>query len=255
MKLKDVFAFMGLRKREVTYGFEIEEFALEKEGEVAFAQWKHPKNGRTTFDHASVDALRQYIAPGSTVIDIGAHAGDTSVLFALATGSGGTVFAVEPNRYVLPVLRRNATLNPDAGRIEVLPYAAADGPCTMTFNYSDAGYCNGGDLSSVRKSSHGHVYPLEVEGRNVIEEIEAFFPDSLANLSMIKTDTEGNDLAVLKSMTGLIERARPPYHGRSLHPHPGRRTGKISGLAWRDGLPDFSVPVMDQHGRYGHLGS
>ncbi|TDH36202.1 FkbM family methyltransferase [Pseudohoeflea suaedae] len=209
MKLKDFFALLGFKKPSVSYGYELEDFTLESEGKVSFAQWQHPKYGRTTFDQASVDALRRYISPGSTVIDIGAHSGDTSVLFALAAGPDGVVFAVEPNRYVLPILRKNASLNPDAARIEVLPFAATHAPCRMTFNYSDNGYCNGGDLGEETKWSHGHVYPLEVEGRNVIDEIVSAEPDRLDRTALVKTDTEGNDLSVLKSMKELIGRTRP----------------------------------------------
>lgn len=84
---------------------------MEKDGIVRFAQWQHPKCRPTRFDQGSVDELRNYLLPGDAVIDIGAHCGDTSVLFALAVGETRMVFAVEPNRYVLAILEKNATLN------------------------------------------------------------------------------------------------------------------------------------------------
>ncbi len=209
MKLNHVLVAFGFRPKPKFYGYTIESFKLEKDGIVRFAQWQHPKCRPTRFDQSSVDELRNYLLPGDAVIDIGAHSGDTSVLFALAVGQAGKVFAVEPNRYVLPILEKNAALNAQAAPIEILPFAATDETATLTFNYSDRGYCNGGDLDRFGRLKHGHFYPLVVEGRNILAELRAGHAEWLPRIRLIKTDTEGNDQSVIAGFRDLILAARP----------------------------------------------
>lgn len=209
MKLRAILEILGLRSPPKTYGHRIETFNLEREGPVRFAQWLHPKCRPMVIEQSQIDVLRQYIAPGDAVIDIGAHSGDTSVLFALAAGPGGRVFAVEPNRYVIPVLEANAILNSAAAPISVLPYAATKTAMSLVFNYSDAGFCNGGDLSSLGMMRGGHLYPLKVEGRNIPAELASAAPEWLGKIRFVKTDTEGNDQSVIESLGDLIRTARP----------------------------------------------
>jgi FkbM family methyltransferase len=209
MKARTLLEFIGLRSPPRAYGHRIDTFELEREGQVQFAQWLHPKCKAKVLNQADVDELRRYIAPGDAVLDIGAHIGDTAVPFALAAGPTGRVFAVEPNRYVLPVLELNARLNPAAAPITVLPYAATKETAALTFDYSDPGFCNGGDLSDLGRLRGGHLYRLEVEGRNISRELENLAPEWLARVKFVKTDTEGNDLAVIETLRELIDSARP----------------------------------------------
>lgn len=209
MKFKDILGLVGIKKPTRTYGFEVDTFQLPTDGEVRFAQWLHPKCNRTTIDQATIDELRRHLKPGSAVLDIGAHSGDTSVAFAWAVDPTGRVFAVEPNSYVLPVLHENAKLNPAAAPIEVLPYAATMDNAKLTFQYSDEGFCNGGALDQFGRLRHGHVYDLEVEGRNIMSELERDHSDWVPRISMIKTDTEGNDQMVVDSLRELIMRQKP----------------------------------------------
>lgn len=209
MKLRSLFEFVGFKSAPQSYGHRIDSFELEQEGTIRFAQWLHPKCKPRTFQQGEIDELRRYIAPGDAVIDVGAHLGDTTMLFALATGPQGRVFAVEPNRYVLPVLQRNAGLNPQAAPFTVLPYAATAQSMPLVFDYSDPGFCNGGDLSSHGRFRNGHLYKLDVEGRNIAGELAAQAPEWLPRIRFIKTDTEGNDAAVIETLRDVIASARP----------------------------------------------
>lgn len=209
MKLKDVFAALGFREGPKTYGYTMEEFELSKGERVRFAVWRHPKCSAPEIGQGAIDELKKYLSPGDAVIDVGAHVGDTTILYALAVGPGGKVFAVEPNRYLWPILEANASLNPQAAPIEILHFAATAQPAKLVFNYSDAGYCNGGDLNRFGRLFHGHMYPLEVEGRNVLAELRATNPDWLQRVRLIKTDAEGNDHAVLETMRELLVSVKP----------------------------------------------
>ena len=140
MKLRAFFNLLGFRSRPKIYSWRVDSFDIGAEEPLRFAQWLHPKYRPTDFNAGQIECLRQYLQPGDAVLDIGAHSGDTSVLFAHAVGPAGKVFAAERNRYVLPVLEENARLNPAAAPIEIMPYAAVEKSGPLTFNYSDSGF-------------------------------------------------------------------------------------------------------------------
>lgn len=209
MKLRHLLERIGIKRPAQTYGHTKEEFDLGRYGRVRFAQWNHPKCRRTVLETAPLDELRKILSPGDAVLDIGAHTGDTSVLFAAAVGSTGRVFAVEPNSFAVAILDVNAALNSEIAPIEVMPYAAVETPGKLVFNYSDAGYCNGGDFSWIGSTRHNHLYQLDVDGRNIADELQAHHADWIARIRLIKSDTEGSDAAVMRSLRSIIEAHRP----------------------------------------------
>ena len=132
--------------RPEPYGYTVKSLSLPTDGTVEYAQWLHPKDTPHEVLQSEVDALRQFIREGDTVIDIGAYSGDTTVPMALAAGPSGCTFAVEPNPHVFPVLEKNAALNPEKTNIIPLCMAATAEDGEFVFHYSDGGYCNGGKI-------------------------------------------------------------------------------------------------------------
>lgn len=198
-----------LKKTFQEYGYEIKRFELEDFGTVEYAQWQHPFEEEKSVTAENVAFYRALTRPGGLIIDIGAHTGDTTVPMALAVGPDGAVLALEPNRYVYKILRKNAELNPALTNIIPLPYAATEQAGKFTFNYSDASFCNGGFLSQIESNRHHHNYTLEVEGIELESYLFAHYPDLLQHLQLIKVDAEGYDKEILKTIPGLIEKYRP----------------------------------------------
>jgi len=191
------------------YGHMLKRFELERDGAVEYAQWLHPFEKPKSISQADVDVWRHFVADGDLAIDVGAHTGDTSVPMALACGLRGMVVAVEPNPHVFRVLEVNASLNPNRTRILPINVAATETDGEFEFHYWDASFGNGGYLSRLRNQRHGHRYPLRVTGRNLERELRDRIPDRLPALKLIKTDAEGYDAAVLRSMRKLIDQTRP----------------------------------------------
>ena len=210
MKLKEVFYLVGLKPKPKTYGFEINRFELPSDGSVAYAQWLHPKEGGKVISQADVDELRKFLAPGDVAVDIGAHAGDTAIPIALAVGKTGAVFALEPNRFVFEVLEKNAELNREKTNIIPLKFAATETDGEFEFNYSDAGFCNGGWHSGLPAWRHAHNFKLKVEGKNLSNFLLTNYPEAIEKIRFIKVDAEGYDFSVLKSLETLIA-AQKPY--------------------------------------------
>lgn len=209
MKARDLLYLVGYRPKPRQYGHVVRTFDLPDDGRVEYAQWLHPGETQKVVRQDVVRHLRTFLRPGDVGIDIGAHSGDSTLPMALAVGPGGTVLALEPNPYVFPVLERNAGLN--VGKVNILPlnFAATPAAGEVTFEYSDAGFCNGGRHEGISAWRHGHAFTLQVRGENLDEWIATYQPDLPARLRYVKVDAEGYDLAVLESMAGLIERTRP----------------------------------------------
>ncbi len=191
------------------YGYEVQRFDLERYGVVEYAQWLHPFEKPKTFSPDDIDGLKRFIREGDTVIDVGAHTGDTALPMALACGAEGLVIACEPNPYVFKVLEANARLNPGRTRVAPLNFAATERDGRYVFHYYDASFINGGNVSQLHNQRHGHRYPLEVEGRDLERYLRAHYADRLARLSFLKTDTEGYDREVLRAMNGMLREFRP----------------------------------------------
>lgn len=209
MKLKEVVYWMGLKPGPREYLFDVENCRLARDGEIQFARWRHPKETRKEVTQAKIDALKKFLRPGDSAIDVGAHTGDTTVPMALAVGASGAVFALEPNRYVFKVLLANAALNRDKTNIYPLMFAATDEDGDFEFEYSDPGYCNGGRHDGISLAKHAHFFKLPVVGRNIPRYLESHFPDRVASLRFIKIDTEGFDHQVVLSLRPLIEKTQP----------------------------------------------
>ncbi|HET6350295.1 MAG TPA: FkbM family methyltransferase [Candidatus Krumholzibacteria bacterium] len=253
------------------YGHEVKRFHLEHDGVVEYAQWLHPFEKPKTITQDMVDGWRTFLGDGDLAIDVGAHTGDTTVPMALACGPSGLVVAVEPNRYVFRVLEANAALNRDRAHILPLNVAATESDGEFEFHYWDASFGNGGYLSRLHNQRHGHHYPLRVTGRNLEHELRERMPAMLETLALIKTDAEGYDAAVLRSVRGLIDETLPVLisemhkkldHGERLElfeqvARPGYRAFRYTGgpqpvgePVTRDDLqrwPHFDVVSIPEH--------
>lgn len=209
MKLRELLHLLGWKSGPRVYGFDIRRFELPTDGTIEYAQWQHPGETAKDIRQDVVDHLRTFIRPGDVAIDVGAHTGDSTVPLALATGPGGCVLALEPNPYVFTVLEQNASLNPGKAVIVPLNFAATSVSGPVIFEYSDAGYCNGGRHQGISRWRHGHAFTLTVRGEQLEAYLDAYHPDLVARIRYVKVDAEGYDLTVLESMAGLIDRQRP----------------------------------------------
>jgi FkbM family methyltransferase len=210
MKLKELLWSAGIaRPKPRRYGHELRSFELPRDGTVEYAQWLHPLEQPKEIRQGVVDSYREFLRPGDVAVDVGAHSGDTTVPMALAVGATGAVLAFEPNGYVFPVLERNAALNPGKTRILPFQYAVAPQDGKLTFEYSDAGFCNGGRHEGISRWRHGHAFQLEVECVALEPFLARRHPELVDRIRYVKVDAEGFDRPVIESMRGLLARTRP----------------------------------------------
>lgn len=172
--------------------------------------WNHPLQGNgnifALFNKEMLDNVRSYIVDGGVIIDIGAHTGDTSVLYAIAAGSKGQVIAFEPNPACFEVLKQNAQWHP----IIPVEKAVMDHAGIFTFNYTDPGLCNGG-YGEMLSSSNTFLgsSTIKVEGVRLYDWLLANHPGLIDKICFIKIDTEGYDRFILHDIATLVRRVKP----------------------------------------------
>ena len=94
---------------------------------LAYKRWFEAKN---------VEALREFVRPGSTVVDVGANIGFFTIHFARWTGRNGRVVAIEPELQNLKTLQKRVSREHGAAQIDLIEGAAAeiDAPVFLVVN-------------------------------------------------------------------------------------------------------------------------
>ena len=145
------------------------------------------------------------VYPGAIVWDIGANLGLFSFAAAGLAGPTGSVLAVEPDTWLVSVLRRSASLNPGCAPVHVLPAAVADVVGIATFLIAAdnratnalGGHGHTATMGGVRESQHVPTITLD------------FLLGHFDPPDVVKVDVEGVELRLLAGATQVLTRARP----------------------------------------------
>ncbi|MGU0693160.1 FkbM family methyltransferase [Pseudomonas aeruginosa] len=150
------------------------------------------------FEPDTVDILQAFCASGSTVIDIGANIGLTSLALS-GLCEEGQVVAIEPVPVTFRLLEKNLSLLP---RSNVLAINKAlgdkDGSVAM--------YVNESNLATAFVVSEEGCGDLEIP----LTTLDSLVADcSLASVDFIKIDVEGHELDVLRGARKTLGKFRP----------------------------------------------
>jgi FkbM family methyltransferase len=160
------------------------------------------------------EKFSELIPEDSIVLDIGAHVGSFSIVFGSCVPKG-KVLAFEPNPQTFKILEENAKNNPS---FNIIPYnyASTTETKSYTFYYSDpkvyGNGVNGGNFNEIELGAQVkqfHATPVEVSGVNTYDFLLKNYKDELHKIKFIKTDTEGYDKEVLKTLSPLIKQNKP----------------------------------------------
>lgn len=177
-----------------------------REQVIELAQWSH-KNERSRTAANLVTNMRVYerfICPGDLALDIGAQFGDTTLPMAALVGKTGKVMAFEPGP-PWPILQWNAKINPELN-IQLLNWAVTDQDRDWYYGSASGGN-NGGEYGEGTKG----VGLQKLTGKNLPNfldgQVEAgkMAKSEIQSLNFIKTDVEGHDSGVIKSLMPLLK--------------------------------------------------
>ena len=143
--------------------------------------------------------VKNEIKPNDVVIDIGAHIGYFTLLFAKLVGPEGKVFSFEPEPKNFELLTKNIEINNYENVItESKIVSDKNKTCTLyTFETSS------GANRIYKPNENINVKPIEVDSISLDE----YFKNSefLKRIKFVKIDVEGAELLVLKSMKSIFQ--------------------------------------------------
>ncbi len=159
-----------------------------------------------TYEPEQTRLFEAHVAPGATVLDVGAHVGYYTLLSAVLAGPSGQVFAFEPNPANAAFLRRHVAIN-RLGNVRVEQAAVSDREGTARFDFG-----SGSGTGHLAEGGAIEVRTVTVDGVCVAHGLTP---------SAVKMDVEGAELAALGGALETLRRARPVLflstHGPEVH--------------------------------------
>lgn len=155
----------------------------------------------TKWNPTEYHAFKACLQPGGVVLDIGANAGNYSLLFGRCVGPAGKVFAFEPAPEAFAGLVRHVQLN--ALDTVVFPAQAAVSDQTGESYFIANGFQGGNRLLGLEEKR-----PAKNALRVPCVTVDAFCAAKKIVPDFIKIDVEGFELAVLRGARQTIQSAR-----------------------------------------------
>jgi FkbM family methyltransferase len=143
----------------------------------------------------------RHIDPGSTVVDVGANMGFVTTMLASLVGPDGMVLSFEPSQLTYSKLLKTIAVN---NLTQVVPYNVGIGATRETL-----------ELVSVSKSSGNNTLVPSASGKSTQQEtVDIVALSDVQELydrrvALLKIDTEGYELQVLKGAEEIINRDMP----------------------------------------------
>lgn len=145
--------------------------------------------------------IRDYVATGDTVYDIGANVGYVSLSLAKRVGPGGRVIAFEPLPRNVASFRENIKIN-SLINIQLLEFAASDRSGEAVIRITE----NLSMASLVWHRNNPTAVEFAIKTVSIDELIES---GSLGCPKFVKIDVEGAEGSVLKGMRRTLAAAKP----------------------------------------------
>jgi FkbM family methyltransferase len=157
---------------------------------------------------AEIEFCRQFLAPGMSVIDVGANVGVYTFLAARCVGETGKVFAVEPTPTCVTCLESTISRNALGMQVKTIAAAAGESDGQVSFAMEAASVFNRvvtdaetTESFTVRQITLDNLW--EMEGRPPID--------------LLKVDAEGAELATFRGAEQLLRTAVPVVLFENLH--------------------------------------
>ena len=166
-------------------------------------RYLHPRI--ESVDPTLLGLAAELIQPGWVVWDIGANLGLFSFAAAGLAGPNGRVFAVEPDTYLVGLLRRSSRLpNSQAAAVEIVPCAVSKALSLATFNIANRARASN-FLVGYGASQTGGVR----ESQRVVTITLDWLATQIPAPNLLKIDAEGADLLVLEGASELLRKQKP----------------------------------------------
>jgi FkbM family methyltransferase len=157
-----------------------------------------------TYEPELLQAIGDLVARGTTVYDVGANIGYTSILLARCVGPHGRVLAFEPLPENQERLRHHVALNGLEDRVTLVPCAVGEKEGSASFLVHVSGGM--GKVEGSHGRTEGYLRRITVE----TVDLDTFvYARGQPVPSLIKMDIEGGEAFAFPGMQRLLREARP----------------------------------------------
>jgi FkbM family methyltransferase len=192
----------------------------------------------TDYELNNINFINNYLSPGMTVIDIGAHIGLLSIIMAQKVKPAGKVYSFEPTPSTFKLLQKTIAINDFTEIVKPNKMAVAEKKGKTFFYITDIEAHNSNSLSN-NKRDYGNEHRIDVD----LTSIDEFVTDNkLSKIDFLKIDAEGAEYSVLKGCEATLRRDKPKII-LALHPASIINFGNSLEQIW-DYLQSFGYTVV-----------
>jgi FkbM family methyltransferase len=156
-------------------------------------------------DPVLLSQAREFVREGQIVWDVGANVGLFSVAAAALAGPRGAVVSIEPDAWLVQLLRRTAGLQADTSApMTVVPCGVAKGVGLRTFCIAERSRSSN-YLAEYGRSQTGGVAEQQTTVTLALDDLLRWLPPP----KIVKVDVEGAEAEVLAGAARLLEDHRP----------------------------------------------
>jgi FkbM family methyltransferase len=147
----------------------------------------------------------ELVRSGDVVWDIGANIGLFAFAAAARAGRNGQVIAFEPDAWLVQILRRSASAQPDASSpVRIIPAAVASDIGLRQFAIASRSRASNA-LTGYGQSQMGTTY----EEQTIVALPLDWLAEKLPPPNVVKCDVEGAEVEVFSGQSNMLENIRP----------------------------------------------
>jgi FkbM family methyltransferase len=141
--------------------------------------------------------ISSIIEPGDVVLDIGAHIGYYTLLFAKLVGQNGKVFAFEPEPTNFQLLEKNVSINGYSNvTLEQKAVSNRNEKKKLYLSKESSG------MHTIYKSQYANLDSVKIETIS----LDNYFSNYRGKIDFIKMDIEGSEYTALEGMQTILQR-------------------------------------------------
>lgn len=193
-------------------------FPLETQAAVAFKELIDGSSG--LYERPMLELIDRTVGPGDIFVDVGAHVGYVS---AMAATTGATVFAIEFQRELIPLIEQVATVN-GFDLLRALHVGASQRP---GLSVAMRGHLSPGQKleTALERKMLGEDPASVLNDYVPVMTLDLLFDSDLLAPKLVKIDVEGHEIGVLEGARNLIARGTTTFVVE-FHPHLVRSYGR-----------------------------
>ncbi len=151
--------------------------------------------GNGIYERIETEVVTKKVKKGDTVVDLGAHIGYYTLIFAKLVGEEGKVIAFEPDPDNFALLKKNVEIN-GYKNVVLVQKAATDIPGKIKL------YLSEGRADNRIYDSYDGRKSIEIESIN----LDNYFKDSSEKIDFIKIDVQGAEGRVIQGMSLTLQK-------------------------------------------------